>query len=231
MQVIAAPDVSFREAAKAPKTDALVSLVASRFPRPARILVVGCGSGLEAGMLARALGAETIGIDICDNFAFDHEGAAPAILRVMDARAVDLPDASFDLVYSFHALEHIPAPERALAEMARVLRPGGHFLIGTPNRTRALGYIGSPHPLADKIRWNLGDWRMRIAGRWRNEAGAHAGFSAAELLAMTRAAFGQAHDVSGDYYRLLYSRHARKVALVERAGLAGVVYPCVYVAG
>jgi len=227
---IAAPDWTFDENAKAPKTDALIALVRRDFGRPRRILVVGCGSGLEAGALARAFAAETVGIDICDNFEFDHAGAAPAVLKVMDARALDLPDASFDLVYSFHALEHIPAPDRALAEMARVLAPGGHVVVGTPNRSRLLGYFGAPHPLADKIRWNVADWRMRMAGRWSNEAGAHAGFSASELTGMTRHAFGRSRDITGAYYRLLYPRYAALVATIEQAGLAPLVFPCVYVA-
>ena len=226
---IAEPDATFREVAKAPKTDALVAYVTRNFAAPRSILVVGCGSGLEAGALARAFDATTIGIDICDNFAFDHVGAAPAELKIMDARALDFADACFDLVYSFHALEHIPDPRLALAEMARVLRPGGHFIVGTPNRSRAFGYFGAPHPFADKIRWNIADWRMRLAGRWTNEAGAHAGFSARELVAMTSAAFGRSRDISGDYYRLLYPRHAAKVGAIERAKLTSLLYPCVYV--
>ena len=102
--------------------------------------------------------------------------------------------------------------------------------MGTPNRSRLLGYFGAPHPLADKIRWNVADWRMRMAGRWSNEAGAHAGFSASELTGMTRHAFGRSRDITGAYYRLLYPRYAALVATFERAGLAPLVFPCVYVA-
>ena len=223
-------DTTFREAAKAHNTDAMVALVTRAFPTPRRILVVGCGTGREAGAMARALKAETVGIDICDSFHFDHEASRPAVLQLMDARALDFPDDHFDFVYSFHTLEHVPQPHRALDEMARVLKPDGHFVIGTPNRTRVVGYIGAPHPVADRIRWNIDDWAMRLRGRWTNEAGAHAGFSARELLAMTRHAFGRSRDVSGDYYRLLYPRHAGAVGLVERTGLQALVYPCVYVA-
>lgn len=222
-------DTTFSESMKAPKTDALVALIARDFSAPRSVLVVGCGSGLEAGALARAFGAQTVGIDICDSFEFDHEGASPAILKIMDARALDLPDDSFDLVYSFHALEHIPAPRTALAEMARVLRPSGHYIVGTPNRSRIFGYFGSPHPLGDKIRWNLADWKMRLAGQWTNEAGAHAGFSVGELLAMTREAFGRSRDISGEYYRLLYPRHTAKIGMVETGRLAPLIYPSVYV--
>lgn len=94
------------------------------------ILVVGCGTGQEAGIIARAFKANTIGIDIGTDFDFDHQGSAPARLVSMDARDLRFPDASFDLIYSFHVLEHIPEPERALREMARALRPGGRYLNG-----------------------------------------------------------------------------------------------------
>ena len=224
-------DLCIDEDIKADKTSAMLAVIAQLFPHPKTILVVGCGSGREAGILARSFGAETVGIDIGDSFAFDHEGSAPARLETMDARALAYSDQSFDLVYSFHALEHIPEPERALAEMARVLKPDGHFIIGTPNRSRLFGYLNAPHPLRMKLKWNIGDWRMRLAGKWRNEAGAHAGFSASELLALTRGAFGRSRDISTAYYHALYPHHAGKVAALDRSGLRAVAYPCVYVWG
>jgi len=115
----------FNEIIKGHKTAAMITVLRSAVHEetPRNILVVGCGSGLEAGDIARAFGASTIGIDTCDQFSFDHSAAAPAKLMAMDARELEFSDASFDLVYSFHALEHIPTPARALAEMARILRP------------------------------------------------------------------------------------------------------------
>ena len=43
------------------------------------------------------------------------------------------PDTSFDVVYSAHCLEHIPNPDSALRQFARLLRPGGHLFIYAPN--------------------------------------------------------------------------------------------------
>jgi SAM-dependent methyltransferase len=86
----------------------------------------------------RETGGGTYGIDIGAEFAFDHAAASPATLRLMDAQALEFDDASFDLVYSFHALEHIPNFCEALREMSRVLRLGGTFCIGTPNKARFL---------------------------------------------------------------------------------------------
>lgn len=50
-------------------------------------------------------------------------------LREMDARELDFPDASFDTVAAMHVLSVVPEPERVMAEIARVLRPGGQVVI------------------------------------------------------------------------------------------------------
>jgi SAM-dependent methyltransferase len=52
-------------------------------------------------------------------------------LRSLDLTRLDCADASFDLIISLSVIEHIPAIERALAEMYRVLAPGGKLLITT----------------------------------------------------------------------------------------------------
>ena len=216
------------ESRKASKTEVMVEIT-RRLCQPSRILVVGCGNGIEAGVFARAFGARAVGIDVGDTFGFDYAASAPAELHEMDARKMDFPDGNFDFVYSFHALEHIPGPVKALAEMARVLRPGGHYLIGTPNKDRLLGYVGSARSLREKVRYNLADWRMRLRGRWSNEMGAHAGFSEHELVSLGRNAFGDARVLSDDYYRLLYS--AGLVKGLRMSGLKRIAYPCVYIGG
>lgn len=199
--------------------------------KPKRILVVGCGTGEEAGILARSYGADTTGIDLVTQFTLDHAQAAPAKLLEMDAREMRFEDASFDFIYSFHALEHIAGPERALAEMRRVLKPGGHYLIGTPNKARLVGYIGSGTSVWNKIHWNCCDWWARITGRWRNEAGAHAGFTTRELRDMCSAAFGSGQDVSPAYYLALYARRGKQVRMLLDSGLAPWLFPAIYVYG
>lgn len=195
------------------------------------ILVVGCGTGREAGIVGRAFSnANTIGIDIGEEFDFDHQGSAPAKLMTMDARDLRFSSASFDLIYSFHALEHIPEPERALREMARVLRPGGRYVIGTPNKSRLVGYVGSATTARNKIYWNLIDLSKRLKGRWTNEAGAHAGFTKQELHALCRSAFGDSPaSISDEYYRTVY--RTRFIDMIIRSGLSHLIFPCVYVLG
>lgn len=93
-----------------------------------RILEIGCGRGFLTREVQRIAPA-TIGTDL------NAEAVANAVtggLHVMDARALDFPDATFDKIYSFHAIEHIPNLAGAFAEMDRVLKPGGRVLLVYP---------------------------------------------------------------------------------------------------
>lgn len=98
-------------------------------PRPGeRVLEVGCGRGHLTRRLAEA-GVDIVGIDVNPKAA-----ELAGTDRVLTMRAEDLafPDDSFDAVLSVHAIEHIPDLTGALAEMARVLRPGGRALFVYP---------------------------------------------------------------------------------------------------
>lgn len=97
-----------------------------------RLLDVGCGLGDAALALSIDLGdqGEVVGIDGSEvMLAEARERAAGATCRVRftvgDAGALDEPDASFEAVRSERMLQWVPDPARAVAEMARVLRPGG----------------------------------------------------------------------------------------------------------
>jgi SAM-dependent methyltransferase len=225
-------DKAFNEEVKGKKTEALIEVMSAFFQRNLKdILVVGCGSGREAGMLARAFQADVIGIDLGDDYTFDHQGSAPAKLLMMDAKDLKFPSGSFDMVFSFHTLEHIPEPQRALKEMSRVLRPGGVYLVGTPNKSRIIGGYTSPYPLRLKVVWFIQELAKRLTGRWSNEAGAHAGFTIGELTDYCSTAFGNATDIAELYYRSLYRRRARAINAIIKSGLKRVIFPCVYVAG
>lgn len=52
-------------------------------------------------------------------------------VRNLDATRIDCADASFDVVIALSVIEHIPAVERAVAELGRVLKPGGRLLVTT----------------------------------------------------------------------------------------------------
>ena len=97
------------------------------------MLEVGVGLGPDFVRFARA-GADATGFDLTeaavgavrDRLALE---GLEADLRVADAEELPFPDGSFDLVYSWGVLHHTPNTERALAEVRRVLRPGGEARI------------------------------------------------------------------------------------------------------
>lgn len=213
------------------RTEVLAALVRERVARPPRrVLVVGCGSGLEAAVLAFELQAEVVGIDL--KAAFDPAAAAIADLRQGDATRLDFADRSFDVVYSYHALEHIPNYTQALLEMYRVLAEGGAYCIGTPNRLRVVGYLGSREATyAQKLAWNAADLGAKIRGRFRNEYGAHAGFSSRELRGMLERVFGEATEITLPYYLAVYRNHAAWVNLLNKSSLARFFFPAIYFLG
>jgi ubiquinone/menaquinone biosynthesis C-methylase UbiE len=102
-------------------------------PDPVDALDVGCGTGFFALLLA-GLGHRPVGVDLADAMlARAREKAAAAGLdvdfRSADAEHLPLADGSFDLVIERHVIWTLPDPPRALAEWARVLRPGGRLVL------------------------------------------------------------------------------------------------------
>lgn len=105
--------------------DTLVARAASRYAR-GRLLDIGCGEKpfqeLFAGRVSEYLGLEHPDT-IHDKSVVDLWGTAENI---------PLPDESFDTILCTQVLEHVEQPKRALQEMYRVLREGGHCIITVP---------------------------------------------------------------------------------------------------
>ena len=90
---------------------------------------LGCGEGRFCRQL-QALGVAVVGIDPTTALIEQARRCDPrGDYRVMRAESLDLPNASFDLAVAYLSLIDIPDLERAIAEVDRVLRPGGTFLI------------------------------------------------------------------------------------------------------
>ncbi len=96
-----------------------------------RLLDVGCGNAWSAYSFARR-GFDVTGVDLNAD-AFEPPAHPKLLLREGSVLCLPFPDASFDLVASYQMLEHVPAPEAALREMLRVVRPGGTISIVSPN--------------------------------------------------------------------------------------------------
>src|SRR3954454_7052466 len=102
------------------------------------VLDLGCGVGHSYHLLAPR---ETVGVDI-------EPGALAGQERrtvVADMRELPLPDAGFASFLAVQSIEHVPDPERVLAEARRVLQPGGVAMFVTPNRLT----FGRPDEIID----------------------------------------------------------------------------------
>ncbi len=101
---------------------------------PESVLDVGCGEGVLTEQWARRLGdRRVVGIDLDDpKLVAEWSARARPNLEFVSTPGGELPfgEREFDLVSAIEALEHIPDPERTIAEMARVAR--GHLLISVP---------------------------------------------------------------------------------------------------
>ena len=110
--------------------------IAERVGAPAKILDIGCGAGLLTNHLA-SLGHTVYGIDLsCASLdvARSKDGTQSVIYLHADATEIPLQEAMFDAVCAMDLLEHVPHPEKVVAEASRLLRPGGLFFFHTFNR-------------------------------------------------------------------------------------------------
>lgn len=108
----------------------MVALRKAVNPRPGeRILDLAAGTGASSAALARA-GAEVLACDLSEGMIAVGRARHPDIEFVV-GDALDLPfeDDSFDAVTISWGLRNIPDPEKALREMARVVRPGGRLVV------------------------------------------------------------------------------------------------------
>jgi MPBQ/MSBQ methyltransferase len=99
---------------------------------------VGCGIGGSARILARDYGLNVLGISISPAQVERATQLTPSGLscrfQVMDALDLQLPDQSFDAVWSVEAGPHMPDKQRYADELLRVMRPGGLLAVADWNR-------------------------------------------------------------------------------------------------
>ena len=176
-------------------------------------LVVGCGTGDEVVYMRRTLRSKkVIGLDLEQRFS--PLARAEHCVLLADAKGLPFPSGVFDFAAAFHSLEHVGDPRLALNEICRVLRPGGWFYLGVPNKSRLVGYLGSFDATPrEKVQWNVMDWGARLRGKFHNESGAHAGFRRTELLDLLGERFSNISLLTEEFLRFKYRDRLPKLLL------------------
>ena len=92
-----------------------------------------CAGTLDFSASLAGRARSVVAVDFCQPMLDAGQAKIPAGANVRtlcaDARAIPLPDASFDAIVAGFGIRNVPEPERALAEAARLLRPGGVFVV------------------------------------------------------------------------------------------------------
>lgn len=119
-----------------------------------RVLDVGCGAGQVVGKLTEA-GFEAWGVDVSEpNIKRARQFSSRC--QFYDGKRLPFPDAHFCSAGALNVLEHVDEPEAFIAELVRVVEPGGRIVLSSPNFLRVLGFRDY-HP------------RMRgLCSKWQN---------------------------------------------------------------
>lgn len=100
--------------------------------RAASILDCGCGYGFALKAFRNSGFTNVTGVDVSDDRLSAAKEAGYPVMHVDMHQMKEFPDGHFDVVYSSHSLEHSLHPERALAEISRIIKPGGHLMLVLP---------------------------------------------------------------------------------------------------
>jgi len=142
--------------------------------RPGKVLDVGTRFGEFAFRLAEVMpkGSTVIGIDndaASQNKAQEKFAEKGLQFELMDAAAMEYPDETFEVVAISNTLHHIEQYDRVLAEMLRVLQPGGYFILNEMYRDEqdaAQQVHAAQHTLEAKLDCLLGGYQRQT---WKRE--------------------------------------------------------------
>ena len=118
-----------------------------------KLLEIGCGRGtLLHRLMARGL--DVVGVETNPTRIDESRRLYDALpIHLTAGTSLPFPDEQFDIVLSFDVLEHIPDTDAHVAEVRRVLKPGGWLLLQTPNKWT--------NSMFETIRWrSFSKWRV-----------------------------------------------------------------------
>lgn len=148
----------FTEGADPEYEEQILPMAARELEGFARVLDVGCGDG-QVSRLAAAAGAQVVGVDPTWNCVHVAQARGGAVFAMAGAAQLPFVDSAFDAVIACLVFEHVREVDGALAEVARVLRPGGRFcfflnhpLLQTPGS----GWIDDQFLDPPEQYWRLG---------------------------------------------------------------------------
>lgn len=135
--------------------------------RVEKLLDIGCGSGFYFPILAE-WAEKIVGIDFSPGMIdaarrlIEVKELGNVEVRVESAESLPFPDESFDVAIGLDVLHHIPDVRKAVAEVARVLKPGGRFASVEPNVLNPMVFLAHLLPAEERgaIRRNY-PWMLR----------------------------------------------------------------------
>jgi 2-polyprenyl-3-methyl-5-hydroxy-6-metoxy-1,4-benzoquinol methylase len=96
-----------------------------------RIVDLGTRDGYVVDRL-NAMGAIVEGIELVPEVAKYDRDVLGRNVQQGDMRETDYADGSWDMVFCIHSMEHVPDPDRVMAEIIRICKPGGWFMVVVP---------------------------------------------------------------------------------------------------
>jgi SAM-dependent methyltransferase len=130
--------------------------------RPLRILDAGCGTGAMLDLFRGWPDAQVTGVDLAPEALSFSRGRGHRRLAGADLTLLPFRSGAFDVVTALDVIEHVPSDEGAVAEISRVLRPGGILVATVP----AYQFLWGPHDeaLHHQRRYDLNQFRELIHG-------------------------------------------------------------------
>jgi len=140
---------------------------ALRFVEPtSQVLDCACGTGYGSVLLGQR-SEDVVAVDLSKEaiqFCRARYAASGVRFEMGNAEELKFESDSFDLYVCFETIEHVPNPEKLLAEAVRVLKPGGRLLVSTPNRVfSGLGPGEKPSNPFHLQEWSLKEFHTMLS--------------------------------------------------------------------